>query len=55
MYIDPIYNKYTSIEDEELGKEAKQLLGKAGIEEQKYIKWIKVEIQRDECLYDRNL
>lgn len=33
MYIDPIYNKYTSIEDEELGKEIKQLLKKAEIED----------------------
>lgn len=33
MYIDPIFNKYTSIEDEELGQEIKQLLRKAGIED----------------------
>ena len=33
MYIDPIFNKYTSIEDEELGKEIKQLLKKAEIED----------------------
>ncbi len=33
MYIDPIFNKYTSIENEELGKEIKVLLKKAGIED----------------------
>lgn len=33
MYIDPIFNKYTSIKDEELGKEIQKLLQKANIEE----------------------
>ena len=33
MYIDPIFNKYTSIEDDELGKEIKVLLKKSGIED----------------------
>ena len=33
MYIDPIFNKYTSIEDDELGKEIKILLKKSGIED----------------------
>ncbi|MCF6460471.1 M48 family metallopeptidase [Clostridium sp. Cult3] len=33
MYIDPIFNQYTSIEDGELGQEIKQLLKKAGIED----------------------
>ena len=33
MYIDPIFNKYTSIEDEQLGQEIKELLNKAGIED----------------------
>lgn len=31
MYIDPIYNKYSSIEDEDLGRDIKGLLEKAGI------------------------
>mgnify|MGYP000875674567 CR=1 FL=1 len=33
MYIDPIFNKYTSIENQELGKEIKVLLRKSGIED----------------------
>ena len=33
MYIDPMFNKYTSIEDYELGKEIKVLLKKSGIED----------------------
>lgn len=33
MYIDPIFNKYTSIEDNELGREIKHLLTEAGIED----------------------
>ncbi len=31
MFIDPIFNKYTSIEDEELGIEINEILNKAGI------------------------
>ena len=33
MYIDPIFNKYTSIEEDELGQEIKGLLKKSGIED----------------------
>lgn len=44
MYIDPIFNKYTSIEDEELGKEIKQLLRKAGIKD---AEMYKVDKSRD--------
>jgi len=33
MYIDPIFNEYTSIEDKELERDIKNLLKKAGIEE----------------------
>ena len=36
--IDPIFNKYTSIEDEKLGQEIRVLLHKAGIEDAKIYK-----------------
>ncbi|NLJ77870.1 MAG: M48 family metallopeptidase [Tissierellia bacterium] len=32
MYVDPIFNRYTSIEDDELGREIKVLLKRAGVE-----------------------
>lgn len=38
FFIDPIFNKYTSIEDEKLGQEIKVLLNKAGIEDARIFK-----------------
>ncbi|NLW41208.1 MAG: M48 family metallopeptidase [Tissierellia bacterium] len=38
MYVDPIFNRYTSIEDEELGRDIKKLLQKANIEDAKIYK-----------------